>query len=261
MMNQPESVNINRMLYREWFPQIVYNHHQTGPTGTVMFSPPFRDPFNYNYDPLVVNTLDQVGAAMHARFDAGGQAGRHDALGRELLDVVERRPADHAVFPQPDRPAHRDASATRRRSEIGFVPDRLLPTRRSAVPDHRRRRGTSASRSTTRSPPTTRVLDFAQRYRETLLYNIYVMGRNSIRKGRHATPGRCTPKRIAAVKAEIAKEMQTEAARRAHGGRRPRPSRCRRRVLRAAEEAGVARPAHLRDSRRPAATSSPRPSS
>ena len=75
MMNQPESVNINRMLYREWFPQIVYNHHQTGPTGTVMFSPPFRDPFNYVYDPLVVNTLDQVGSAMHARFDAEGKPG------------------------------------------------------------------------------------------------------------------------------------------------------------------------------------------
>ena len=56
MMNQPETVNINRQLYREWFPQIVYNHHQTGPAGTVMFSPPFRDPFNYNFDPLVVNS-------------------------------------------------------------------------------------------------------------------------------------------------------------------------------------------------------------
>ena len=25
----------NRVLYREWFPQIVYNHHQSGPAGTV----------------------------------------------------------------------------------------------------------------------------------------------------------------------------------------------------------------------------------
>ena len=28
---RPESININRQLYREWFPQIIYNHHQTGP--------------------------------------------------------------------------------------------------------------------------------------------------------------------------------------------------------------------------------------
>ena len=96
------------MLYREWFPQIVYNHHQTGPTGTVMFSPPFRDPFNYVYDPLVVNTLDQVGAAMHARFDAEGKPGVTTRSGLELLDVVERRPAHDGLLPQPDRPAHRD---------------------------------------------------------------------------------------------------------------------------------------------------------
>ena len=38
---------MNRFMYREWFPQIMYNHHQTGPAGTVLFCPPFRDPFNY----------------------------------------------------------------------------------------------------------------------------------------------------------------------------------------------------------------------
>ncbi|MBI4420764.1 MAG: peptidase, partial [Gemmatimonadetes bacterium] len=52
--NQPETEAMNRVMYREWFPQIVYNHHQTGPAGAVMFAPPFRDPFNYNFDPLVV---------------------------------------------------------------------------------------------------------------------------------------------------------------------------------------------------------------
>ncbi len=49
--SQPETINISRVQYREWFPQIVYNHHQTGPTGTVLFAPPFRDPFNYQLRP------------------------------------------------------------------------------------------------------------------------------------------------------------------------------------------------------------------
>jgi hypothetical protein len=44
MSSQPETQAINRVLYREWFPQIVYNHHQTAPEGTVLFAPPFRDP-------------------------------------------------------------------------------------------------------------------------------------------------------------------------------------------------------------------------
>src|SRR4030095_7656734 len=32
---QTETKNMNRVMYQEWFPQIVYNHHQSGPPGTV----------------------------------------------------------------------------------------------------------------------------------------------------------------------------------------------------------------------------------
>ena len=53
MNNLPETEAINRQLYIEWIPQIMYNQHQTGPAGAMLFVPPFRDPFNYNYDPLV----------------------------------------------------------------------------------------------------------------------------------------------------------------------------------------------------------------
>ena len=65
MSAQPESTNMNRILYYEWFPQIMYNHHQTGPTGTILFAPPFRDPPNFVYHPLIITGLDVVGAAMH----------------------------------------------------------------------------------------------------------------------------------------------------------------------------------------------------
>ena len=78
---------MNRVLYHEWFPQIMYNHHQTGPAGTVMFAPPFRDPFNYNYDPLVPAQLDLVGAAMHSRFAAEGKPG-----------VTSRRGASYSTW-------------------------------------------------------------------------------------------------------------------------------------------------------------------
>ena len=33
MSTQAETINMNRVLYKEWFPQIVYDHHQTGPAG------------------------------------------------------------------------------------------------------------------------------------------------------------------------------------------------------------------------------------
>ena len=78
---------MNRVMYREWFPQIVYNHHQTGPPGTVLFCPPFRDPFNYNIDPLVISGIDAVGAAMMQRFLVEDKPG---ATVRSGHDVIRR---------------------------------------------------------------------------------------------------------------------------------------------------------------------------
>ncbi|MGH9176303.1 MAG: M14 family metallopeptidase, partial [Vicinamibacterales bacterium] len=72
---QKETENINRVLYHEWSPQILYNHHQSGPAGTVFWAPPFRDPFNYNQDPLLVLGLQQLGLALHARMAAEGKPG------------------------------------------------------------------------------------------------------------------------------------------------------------------------------------------
>ena len=74
-----ESTNINRIMYREWYPQIMYNHHQTGPQGTVMFAPPFRDPFNYYQHPYAIAGIDVVGAMMQRAVPHGRQAGRDAA--------------------------------------------------------------------------------------------------------------------------------------------------------------------------------------
>ncbi len=140
---------MNRILYHEWFPQIMYNHHQTGPTGTVLFAPPFRDPFNYVFDPLIPLGIDLVGASMHNRFAAEGKPGATMRRGAELLDVVERRPADDGLLPQHDRPAHRDD----RQPDADGDPVRAVAQRCRAATCRtrsRRRSGTSASRSSTR---------------------------------------------------------------------------------------------------------------
>ncbi|MEZ5417725.1 MAG: M14 family metallopeptidase [Vicinamibacterales bacterium] len=206
-MNQPESVNINRILYREWFPQIVYNHHQTGPTGTVMFSPPFRDPFNYVYDPLVVNTLDQVGAAMHARFDAEGKPGVTTRSGSNYSTWWNGGLRTMVYFHN-QVGLLTESIGNPTPEQIGFVPDRLLAKGDypAPIPPQTWHFRQSIDYSITANYA---VLDFAQRYRETLLYNIYLMGRNSIRRGSQDS-WTDYPRRIAAVKAEIAKDMKLE---------------------------------------------------
>jgi len=207
-MNQPESTNINRVLYREWYPQIVYNHHQTGPTGTVMFSPPFRDPFNYVYDPLVINTLDQVGAAMHARFDAEGKPGVTTRSGSNYSTWWNGGLRTMVYFHN-QVGLLTESIGNPTPEQIGFVPDRLIPRGDYAAPiaPQRWHFRQSIDYSMTANYA---VLDFAQRYRETLLYNIYVMGRNAIRRGTSDT-WTDYPRRVAEVKNEIAKDMKLEA--------------------------------------------------
>ena len=75
MLNMSESKNISRQQYIEWMPQILYNHHQTGPPGTVVAGPPYRDPFNYVYVPLLVTGIDALGAAMSSRLNAESKPG------------------------------------------------------------------------------------------------------------------------------------------------------------------------------------------
>jgi len=68
MNNMPESQAVTQVLYNEWYPQIVYNHHQTGPSWTRIFIPPFADPVNPNIHPGVTTGVNMVGSAMANRF-------------------------------------------------------------------------------------------------------------------------------------------------------------------------------------------------
>jgi hypothetical protein len=75
MLNLPETRNMTRLLYHEWFPQIVYNHHQTAPFPARIFVPPYDEPMNPNIPPLIMRGIHLVGAAMHNRFEEEGKSG------------------------------------------------------------------------------------------------------------------------------------------------------------------------------------------
>ncbi len=189
---------MNRVLYREWFPQIVYDHHQTGPPGTVMFAPPFRDPFNYVFDPLIPAGIDLVGAAMHARFAARGQARRDDARAARPT-----RRGGTAGCGRPRTSTIRSAcsprrSAARRQSTFRSCRSAQLPSADLPYPiaPQRWHFRQSIDYSVTANRA---VLDVASRYRETLLFNVYRMGRNAIERGSRDT-WTFSPRRLAALK-------------------------------------------------------------
>ena len=68
MNNMPESEAASHILYNQWYPQIVHNHHQTSPAWARIFLPPFSDPVNPNIHPGVTTGVNLVGTAMANRF-------------------------------------------------------------------------------------------------------------------------------------------------------------------------------------------------
>jgi hypothetical protein len=181
LASQVETINMNRVLYREWFPQIVYDHHQPGPPGTVMFAPPFRGPFNYVFDPLIPPSIDLVGAAMHARFAAEGKAGVTMRGGSTYSTWWNGGLRTTAYFHnQIGLLTETIGSPTP--GDVPFVAARQVPSVDLPYPiapgAWRFRQSIDYSLTANRA-----VLDAASRYRETLLFNAYRMGRNSIARG------------------------------------------------------------------------------
>ena len=176
-----ETTNMNRIMYREWFPQIVYNHHQTGPEGSIMFAPPFRDPPNHNLDPLIITSLDAVGAAMHGRFVQEGKGGTTMRSGAGYSTWWNGGLRTTPYF------KNMIGLLTETRGhptpiEISFVPARQLPHGDLPLPVepgiwHFRQ---SIEYSQTANMA---VLDHASRNRDRLLFNIWRMGANAIERG------------------------------------------------------------------------------
>ena len=214
MLNQPESVNIARIQYQEWMPQIIYNHHQTGPAGTVMFAPPFRDPFNFNFDPMVVIGIDMVAASMHERFIREDKPGvtmrsgssystwwngglRTTAYFHNMIGLLTETIGNPTPMQIP--------LVVRNQLPRGDLPYPIAPQEW-----HFRQ---SIDYSVTANYA---VFDIASKRREDFLFNIYKMGKNSIERGNrdHWT---VTPVDVDSLEASVARSQPTGAGGR--GGR------------------------------------------
>jgi hypothetical protein len=202
MANMSESTNADRVMYREWFPVIMYNHHQTGPAGAVLFAPPFRDPFNYNFDPLIPLGIDMVGSAIHTRLAVEGKPGAVMRSGAPYSTWFNGGLRTTAYFHN-QIGILTETIGNPTPVTIPFVPDMQLP--RGDVPNpitpgqvfHFR---TAIEYSVTNNYA---ILDIASKRKEDFRFNMYKMGKNAIEKGNRDS-WTIHPKRIDAAKAAIA---------------------------------------------------------
>ena len=196
MNNMKESTNISLQQYVEWIPQIIYNHHQTSPAGTVVAGPPYRDPFNHVFDPLIMTSLDGVGAAMINRLNAEDKPGYTRLSGSVFSSWwnggLRTTPYFHNIIG-----ILTETTGSPTPSSIPLVPDRLIPTHATPFPIEPQSWNFKKSIDYSVSMNYA-VLDYARRNSDALLFNIYKMGKNAIDKG-NTDSWTKYPKRAAAV--------------------------------------------------------------
>lgn len=210
-----ETRNMSQQLFIEWHPQIMYNHHQTGPTGTVMAAPPYRDPANYWFHPAMITGLDLVGAALNHRF------------------VLEHKPG--LTFRQGSNYSTWWNGGLRTtgyyHNQIGILTETIgnpTPMRVALVPDRQLR---SASLPLPIEPQVWHFrqsvdysvsanyafLDLASRYRETFLFNRWVMGMDQVKAGQRDN-WTISPKWVAAMTEQIVKDRGAQAGEQGRAG-------------------------------------------
>lgn len=196
--NSPEMSNMNRAMFREWFPQIIADQHQPGPVGTVVFIPPTGDPFNYNIEPRAILRTNAVGYAIHLRLLEEGKRGStmrgtapysswfngslssaplyHNAAG--VLTEISGNPTPMRIALVPRNQLAREdlpAPAVPGEWHLADAIDYIETMDRA-------------------------MLDYASRNREQLLYGRYLAGRAQIEAGSRDS-WIVTPERVAALQA------------------------------------------------------------
>ncbi|MBK7626133.1 MAG: peptidase [Bacteroidales bacterium] len=205
MMNMKETQNMSKQLYIEWLPQIIYNHHQAGPAGSVVAGPPYRDPFNHVFNPLVITGIDAVGAAMVSRLNVEGKPG-FTAKGGSVFSTWYNGGLRTTTYFHNMIGLLTEIIGNPTPASVPLVPSRLLPNGNTTYPVMPQKWyfRTSIDYSLSLNYA---VIDYAARNSEHLLYNIYSMGKSSIQSGNKDT-WTIYPKRVDLINAAYEKDQK-----------------------------------------------------
>jgi hypothetical protein len=197
MITQDETKHVSRVLYEEWFPQIIYNHHQTAPFPARIFIPPFADPVNPHIPPLVVRGVNMVGEHMAKRLEEEAMPGTVSRMTFTMWwnGGMRTVPYFKNMIGLLSEVAH--ASATPRYHHPDSLPEffgtgsHRIPAREPSVyyanpwPGGWARLGDAVQYHLVSSLG---AIDIASRLREDWLFNIHRMGRDAIAAGEDGGP-------------------------------------------------------------------------
>ena len=188
MLNTVES-RVMEHAWRQWEPNLVYVHHQSAPFPTRIWLPPFAEPIATHAPYIVSREVNMIGMAIAKRLDEEGKVGAthmgtgYDAWYPGYIDympVFKNIPAfwteTQGTGPAPRETPPSGVNESMRRPQALYASPWLG--------------GTWRLRDAVEYMETASIatLDYAARYRESLLYDRYLSGRDQIARGRTQAP-------------------------------------------------------------------------
>ncbi|HEV7905425.1 MAG TPA: M14 family metallopeptidase [Pyrinomonadaceae bacterium] len=188
MLNLRETQLLTRLFWREWFPQIVYDVHQQGSTGSRFFVPPFYDPPNPHIPPLLLREVGLIGHKIAADLQAEGQQG---VITNALYDTWWHGGFRTAPYYHNSVGILTEAASARLMSPVEVTREQLTRSTTRGMPSALQSAtnfpdpwpgGTWRARDISRMELTASraVLTLAAKYRERYLRNFYELGRRGV---------------------------------------------------------------------------------
>src|SRR5437868_8538569 len=191
MLNMVES-RVLEHTWRQWEPQIIYVHHQSGPFPTRIWLPPFSEPVGIDAPYILSREVNMIGMAIAKGLEEHGQVGAthmgtaFDAWYPGYVDYAPNFKNIAAFWTETALFQY----ATPHDYTLADFPQNMRDLRPQSLysspwPPGKWRLRDAVEYMETASLS---VLEFAAKYKESLLYDRYQSGRDQIALGRSKPP-------------------------------------------------------------------------
>ncbi|GBD94741.1 zinc carboxypeptidase [bacterium BMS3Abin05] len=194
MFNLQETRLVANVLYKEWFPEVIYDQHQMGNRSVRFFLPPYSNPVNPNVYPLITAMTNMIGK--HAAADLQEKGFKGVATGTVFNGYFEGT-MSKTPFWHNRIGILSEAASTRLASPL-FFPKTSLYGMRQDLPEYKMQTnfpdpwpgGWWHLRDIIdyEEAATFSILDFLAQYRQEILMNFYKLNRKGIRAGEKEPP-------------------------------------------------------------------------
>lgn len=193
MFNLPETKNVIDVAYRKWIPQIWLDEHQMGSSGARLFVVPYKDPINPNVHPIIWRWQKVIGGLTTLDLEKQGFTGIID---QAYFEGWWQGPASDCGLWHNQIALLSEMASCNIASPIYIDPSEVKATPELTTYDIRTnysnpwRGGWWRLRNIVdyELALTYSLIETASRFKEDLLYNYYLMGKDAVEKGKQGNP-------------------------------------------------------------------------